>query len=190
MDKRILKTKKCLKESMRELMREKPFEKITVTEICKRASTGRVTFYNYYEDKYDLLEDWFEDLYEQIRSSFHELQQQNNPYDDFELRFQNFLDSIHNVNQEYADIWVDDSYTFLLMYYRFVTESLKKLELYGKEDVKAKYDADRLNAFLVLGFWGFFHGGVGTGNAVKDGEVLESAHQLVKDLSESGLFRN
>lgn len=190
MDKRILKTKKCLKESLRELMCEKPFEKITVTEICKRASTGRVTFYNYYEDKYDLMEDCFEDLYEQIRVGFHELQRKNNPQDCFERRFQNFLDSIHDVNQEYMDIPMDDSYTFLLMYYRFLTQTLKKLELYGKEPVKTRYDVDRLNSFLVLGFWGFFHVGGGTLSAEEDEKVRESAHQLVRDLAAGGVFQN
>ncbi len=38
-----------------ELLSEKPFEEITVNELCERANYPRATFYNYFDDKYDLL---------------------------------------------------------------------------------------------------------------------------------------
>ena len=37
MDRRILKTKKCLKDALHTLLAQKPLEKITVTEICDAA---------------------------------------------------------------------------------------------------------------------------------------------------------
>ncbi len=37
------------------LLSEKPFEKITVGELCEQAQYPRATFYNYFDDKYDLL---------------------------------------------------------------------------------------------------------------------------------------
>ena len=37
------------------LLTKKAFEKINVNEICSTASIPRSTFYNYFEDKYDLL---------------------------------------------------------------------------------------------------------------------------------------
>ncbi len=37
------------------LLAEKPFEAITVGELCQRAQYPRATFYNYFDDKYDLL---------------------------------------------------------------------------------------------------------------------------------------
>ena len=42
-----------------ELLQEQSFEKITIKEICTRANYPRATFYNYFEDKYDLLEFYF-----------------------------------------------------------------------------------------------------------------------------------
>lgn len=38
------------------LLAEKPFESVTVGEICLRCSYPRATFYNYFDDKYDLLD--------------------------------------------------------------------------------------------------------------------------------------
>ena len=66
MDKRIMKTRKGLKDALLCLLEEHPFEEITVTEICEQARTGRLTFYKYYSDKNELMRDCFQDLQEEI----------------------------------------------------------------------------------------------------------------------------
>lgn len=43
------------KNIMFSLLSEKSFEEITVGELCKQANYPRATFYNYFEDKFDLL---------------------------------------------------------------------------------------------------------------------------------------
>ena len=48
--------KVLLAESFKELALEKPVEKITIKEITDRAGVIRVTFYNHFQDKYELLE--------------------------------------------------------------------------------------------------------------------------------------
>lgn len=45
-----------LADSFKELVQEKPVEKITIKEIADRAGVIRVTFYNHFQDKYELLE--------------------------------------------------------------------------------------------------------------------------------------
>ena len=42
-------------EKMILLLMEKSFEEITVNELCKLSNYPRATFYNYFDDKYDLL---------------------------------------------------------------------------------------------------------------------------------------
>jgi AcrR family transcriptional regulator len=42
--------------AMAGLASEKPFEEITVQELCAKAGYPRATFYNYFDDKYDLLD--------------------------------------------------------------------------------------------------------------------------------------
>jgi AcrR family transcriptional regulator len=47
--------KTFLYENLRELMTKNVFEKITIKQICDRTGVIRATFYNYFEDKYDCL---------------------------------------------------------------------------------------------------------------------------------------
>lgn len=54
-DIRIIRTKKAIENAFIEILSEKSFTKITIEEICKKANVNRMSFYNHYEDKYDLL---------------------------------------------------------------------------------------------------------------------------------------
>ena len=47
---------KALAASLKRLAVSKPFEKITIKQITDGAGVIRVTFYNHFQDKYDLLE--------------------------------------------------------------------------------------------------------------------------------------
>lgn len=48
------------------LLSEKPFEEITVGQVCEAAQYPRATFYNYFDDKYDLLGYCWQTLAEKI----------------------------------------------------------------------------------------------------------------------------
>ncbi|MBR3523142.1 MAG: TetR/AcrR family transcriptional regulator C-terminal domain-containing protein [Bacilli bacterium] len=49
------KTKTYLANALLELLKEKDFDKIKVNEICDKALIHKTTFYNHFEDKYELL---------------------------------------------------------------------------------------------------------------------------------------
>ena len=51
-DLRIMKTKKALYQSLIQLMKEKTFEEIRVSDICELALINRSTFYAHFDDKY------------------------------------------------------------------------------------------------------------------------------------------
>lgn len=52
-------TKAAIKETFIDLLRTKPFDKITVRDIVETCGINRNTFYYYYSDIYDLLEEVF-----------------------------------------------------------------------------------------------------------------------------------
>ena len=52
-------TKKAIKDTFLELLRTKPFDKITVRDVVETCGINRNTFYYYYSDIYDLLEEVF-----------------------------------------------------------------------------------------------------------------------------------
>ncbi len=49
-------TKQALADSMKQLLRKMPMEKITIKDITDMAGVIRPTFYNHFSDKYELLE--------------------------------------------------------------------------------------------------------------------------------------
>lgn len=53
-------TKTAMAESMKALMSEKPFAKISVGDICERCGMNRKSFYYHFKDKYDLVNWIFE----------------------------------------------------------------------------------------------------------------------------------
>jgi probable dihydroxyacetone kinase regulator len=48
-------TKRALASSMKDLMENTPFAKISVGEICKKCGISRKTFYYHFKDKYELV---------------------------------------------------------------------------------------------------------------------------------------
>lgn len=67
-DLRIQKTRRDLRNAIIELIKEKPIEKISVTEICDKAMVNRMTFYKYYEDKFTLLDDTVNEIKDNIEA--------------------------------------------------------------------------------------------------------------------------
>ncbi len=61
-DRRTRYTRQTIKDILLEELRTKPYSKITVTEICKKAEMNRGTFYLHYYDIDDVLNDIFEDF--------------------------------------------------------------------------------------------------------------------------------
>lgn len=63
-DRRVRRTRDVLGDALVELIREKPFDEITVQQVLDRAGVSRSTFYAHYRDKNDLflgdVEDFFE----------------------------------------------------------------------------------------------------------------------------------
>ena len=66
-DQRVRYTKMVIKNSLLELMKERPVSKVTVTDICKKANINRNTFYSHYANPFELLSKIEDELYEEIR---------------------------------------------------------------------------------------------------------------------------
>lgn len=67
LDVRAQYTRRVIEEQFLSLLGEKPYTKITVTELCQRAHLNRATFYKHYEDVPDLLEKTEERLLDGLR---------------------------------------------------------------------------------------------------------------------------
>lgn len=57
-DLRVKKTKQALNSAFAELIKEKPFEDISINELCNKADVRRATFYKHFKDKYDFVTEY------------------------------------------------------------------------------------------------------------------------------------
>ena len=66
-------TRQAIKETFLELLKQKNFTKITVTEICKISEINRGTFYLHYYDIHDVLEDILNDMVQDMKTTVEHL---------------------------------------------------------------------------------------------------------------------
>ena len=71
-DRRVLRTRRALREALLSLILEQGYESVTIEEITDRADVGRTTFYLHYRDKEELLLECIngavDDLVEEVSS--------------------------------------------------------------------------------------------------------------------------
>jgi len=74
---RIRRTQKLLGDALVELIEERGFEALTVSEITERALVSRAAFYRNYQDKYDLVEKIFDEAMGKLLSAVGDLGQEH-----------------------------------------------------------------------------------------------------------------
>lgn len=73
MDRRIKYTRKVLSETLLGLLKTKPVEKISITELCKCSDINRATFYLHYRSVYELLHEIQDTFYNSIKADIEAL---------------------------------------------------------------------------------------------------------------------
>lgn len=75
-DRRVVRTKRMIRDALTDLMEEKGFEGITVRDLTTKADINRGTFYIHYQDKYDLLKQSENEILQEIDEIAKSVQQQ------------------------------------------------------------------------------------------------------------------
>lgn len=101
MDLRTQKVYDALIEAFQQLLTEKPFEDITVNELCDRARTRRATFYKHFSDKYD----FFQFMLRQLRD---------------DLMRETKERAVVDTPQEYLHMFVDIGLSFVEKHRKFL----------------------------------------------------------------------
>ena len=84
LDRRILRTKRAIRNAFAKLLSEKPVNDITIRDITDLAEINRKTFYNYYKGIYELIDEIENGVVEQFEALLNEKdfrESMEDPYD-------------------------------------------------------------------------------------------------------------
>lgn len=86
-------TKECLQTALIYLMNEKPFEKITITELVARSGVSRSAFYRNYTSKEDIIIEICNEVLSAISQSLSSIRDDDSLYSWFHDSFQKIKDN-------------------------------------------------------------------------------------------------
>ncbi len=189
-DKRVIKTKNNLKQTLIHMISKKSFEQITVKELCEISHTSRITFYAHYNDKYDLIDDISNDMIKVAQDEYKRLQEENNFDKDPISSYCNFLDCILNMYYKNLEFFSHTSphenpylnfsfYRYILQYLEIHTQKRSKI-------LKPKYNVKKIAAFLCYGLWGFINESQAE-NCPMD-KVRRETRKILKDILKSEIL--
>lgn len=107
-DLRILKTRNVLYQALEELMKNKPFEEIKVSDICTMALVNRSTFYAHYSDKYELLSEYINSLKDALALELEKNKNIRNSKEYYLEMIKLLLDHIDEKKDTYVSIMINN----------------------------------------------------------------------------------
>lgn len=113
-DLRVIKTKNLIYNTLIELMKDKTFEEIKVSDICNKSLINRSTFYSHYEDKYDLLVDFINSLKNEFISELNKNNSKLNNKEYYIELIKIFLNHIEERKEMYASIIINNRNSIMM----------------------------------------------------------------------------
>ena len=189
-DKRIIKTKRSLKEAMVSMLSQGDFEHITITELCRNAEVSRITFYSHYNDKYALLDDIFNDMLRIGTEDYYRRQEENNPARRLAAGYVNMLDSILELYYDRFDFFQhtnpEKNPYLASRFYSIVLETVEMHTLHVKKRLRLKYSPKKIAGFVCFGMLGFVNESHKEKTPLE--EIKQQARELLTDLLKSGIL--
>ena len=105
-DLRVVKALAQIDRALLECLEQMPLQKLTVDQLCQQAMINRSTFYKYYQDKYDLMDQYLartlQEFRRQMDVAFAEPFAQNMVY---QKNFEKALQYLHKNKARYTLLW-------------------------------------------------------------------------------------
>ena len=147
---RIRITKRMLKEALISLLGQKPIEKIRVQELCHEAQINRTTFYKYYGNQYDLMNEIQSEFLQQLEKHFAD--------DDTPKNLVNvlaYMDEQRKLCQALIQTISDDSFLESLIGLSYITKELEHGLANQNDECRKSYATEFLlrGAYAVVRRW-------------------------------------
>ena len=147
-DLRVIKTKNLIYNTLIELMKDKTFEEIKVSDICNKALINRSTFYSHYEDKYDLLVDFINSLKDEFVTELNKNSSNLNTKEYYIELIKIFLNHIEERKEMYTSIMINNRNSIMMDILLSVVNNdlLKKM---SKDEFKSSIPDDIIVKFYL-----------------------------------------
>ena len=190
-ERRIRRTKNAFKKHFIELVKEKGYSAVTVTDIVDHADYNRSTFYAYYLDKEDLANQLLDEMMKLLNESFYqpftmEVQVQ---YEQIENQSHNtFFQHIYENRHFYALLTIPNSIPNLQN--RFL-EQFKKmfLNIHYLDEMNNIINIDHYNTYKMYGSYGVILEWIANGCKEEPTQFSEAILSIFQTPSTSFCFK-
>lgn len=183
-DLRIRKTKANLYRALLQLMEEKTFEDIKVTDICNQSLINRSTFYDHFNDKYELMQGLIKDMQEELISSL-EVQTDTKTIKDYYIEvIRLLLDFLENNKELYSSIAIIKKNNNSIAHDMMVDATLEAVtkKLKEKYTTIANVPVEIVSLFYVSGVIKVCIESIKDSNSFNPKKLLSYLEQLIPDL--------
>lgn len=124
-DLRVIKTNNILYDALITLLKDKTFEEIKVSDICKIALVNRSTFYSHFNDKYELFTALIANLKESLSNELKSIENNISLKDYYLQMIKVFLEHIERKKNIYKSILINNRNSIIMdMIYDTITEDI------------------------------------------------------------------
>ena len=152
-DPRIIRTRKLLQEATLALSAEKPYSKISISDITERAGVARPTFYLHYKTKDEVIVDYLDGIFKSYLDEITPYLQQKNGG----IYAQKLFEQVERNSALLRPLLDPDLSNILISrfsdYIAYVSQTLIQKGIIAIPDPSPEY----LNEFLVAGIAGYFY---------------------------------
>lgn len=129
-DLRVIKTQNLLYQTLVDLLKDKPFEEIKVSDICNTALINRSTFYAHYNDKYELLASYINNLKNALTKELEKNNNISNSKEYYMEMIKLFLDHIEEKKNVYVSVMINNqnSITMDILYEVINNDVTKRIQ--------------------------------------------------------------
>ena len=190
-DKRVIKTKRNIKDTLVKLLQTTPFEKITVAELCRKGVISRITFYTYYDSKYDLLHELSSDYIQEARDIYRAMQLRCHAKHDSLIGYKNLLECILTLIFNHPDFFrhtaaQENPYLFSEFFNQVFDSVYDYLKTH--HGLIPKYPTRQTAALICNGMFGVINSC--SSEEMPENELRKIAVAMYQDLIQSNLFNS
>ena len=180
-DRRVLKTKRAIRNAFAKLTAEKDINDITIIELAAAADINRKTFYNYYSGVYQVIEDIERDIlqsYEVLLGNVEFKQSMDAPYSLFE-RFSKLI----NMDPEFFGCLLSMSgNTQMITRIMRLLKDKTREKMVSQLDIE-EYKADIMIDYVLSGMLSVYQHWFASDRTVP----LETVSQIISQMSVGGI---